>query len=252
MFLPISHSALSTRESIRSSSFVGRPSHPHRYRHSPPCACSKRLRSPPRLHSLSLLPPFPARSLLRRASLPVMPRSPLPGHAPSCATPRTSPPHPHTLPLPVAAHSAGFDGVRAVRTVLEQRRVSVVASNTPCRVPLGSGPPRPFARLGLAVHHHSASARATSIRSLSSSPIYFKCFWMFFRHVASLCFKCFIVFRCMFKLFYGFCESKLDTAYVAMVIYICCTFLSPMFHLYFFTRRHMSHVFHLGILHMLQ
>jgi len=80
----------------------------------------------------------------------------------------------------------------------------------------------------------------------------FKCFWTFFRHVASLCFKCFSYFRCMFQMFStNVAKVDRDVVYVAMVVYVCCKRLSPMFHLFFVhvcckCFRRMSQVFHLS------
>ena len=58
-------------------------------------------------------------------------------------------------------------------------------------------------------------------------------FARFFRHVASLCFKYFSCFRCMFHLFHVD-VAKVDWD-VAIVVHICCKYLSPMFHLFFYT-----------------
>jgi hypothetical protein len=63
----------------------------------------------------------------------------------------------------------------------------------------------------------------------------FNCFWMFFRHVASLCFKCFSYFRCMSQLFHAdVVKVDGDATYISMVVHVCCKHLFPMFHLFLY------------------
>jgi hypothetical protein len=71
-------------------------------------------------------------------------------------------------------------------------------------------------------------------RSWLRAMLCFKCFWMFFRHVASLYFKCFSCFRCIFQLFHtDVANVDRDFSYVAIVVHVCCKSLSPIFHLFF-------------------
>jgi hypothetical protein len=57
----------------------------------------------------------------------------------------------------------------------------------------------------------------------------------FFRHVSSLCFKCFSSFRCTFQLLRAdVAKVDQDIAYVAMVAHVCCKRLSLMFHLFLY------------------
>jgi hypothetical protein len=60
-------------------------------------------------------------------------------------------------------------------------------------------------------------------------------------HVANICFKCFRCFRGTLEVFYidvvkvdrDVSKVDPDVAYVAMVVYICCKRMFPMFHLFF-------------------
>jgi hypothetical protein len=61
-------------------------------------------------------------------------------------------------------------------------------------------------------------------------------------HVASVYLKCFRCFRGMFQLFHtDVAKVDQDVAYVAMVIYVRCKRMSPMFHLFF--QRYVASVF---------
>jgi hypothetical protein len=67
-------------------------------------------------------------------------------------------------------------------------------------------------------------------------------------HVANVCFECFRCFRCMLQVFYtNIAKIDWDVTYVAMVVYVCCKGLLPMFHLCF--RTYVAYVF-IWMLHM--
>ena len=79
--------------------------------------------------------------------------------------------------------------------------------------------------------------------------------------VASLCFKCFRCFIGMLQVFYmDAAKVDRDDAYVAIVVYVCCKLLFPMFHLFFQTyvvsvfiwMLHMLQVFYLDVAYILQ
>jgi hypothetical protein len=58
-----------------------------------------------------------------------------------------------------------------------------------------------------------------------ASVLYECCKWTY-TYVASVCFKCFIRFRCMLQVFY------LDVPYVSVAIYMCCKHLFKIFYLF--------------------
>jgi hypothetical protein len=54
-------------------------------------------------------------------------------------------------------------------------------------------------------------------------------------HASSVCFKCFICFRCMLQVFHtDVAKVDRDVAHVAMDVRVCCKLLFSMFHLFFY------------------